>query len=128
MRGALLLSLCFAAATTGCAIPPKATPIFTSSQPTTIVLATAIIAPEALVNVVTDAVSVAPESAVVIAAAAAAAAPNQAATIRATVVKLAPADADTIAAVTKVKRGQAVTRIEIPNHDRLAALVERATR
>ena len=129
MCRALILSVCVAAATCGCAKLPKSIPFFTSAQPTTIVLATAIIAPEALLMVVTDAVSVAPESAVAIAAAAAAAAPGQAQAIRAAVLRLVPGEADAIVAVTKVKRrGPVVARIEIPNHDSLAALVERATR
>lgn len=113
----------------GCAKLPKATPIFLSAQPTTVVLATAIIAPEALLAVVEDAVKAAPESAVVIAAAAAAAAPRQALAIRATVVRLVPMEADAIVAVTRVtRRAPVVARIDIPNHDSLATLVERATR
>ena len=129
MSRRLILSLCVAAATCGCAALPKATPIFTSAQPTSIVLATAIIAPEALLAVVTEAVSAAPESAVVIAAAATAVAPEQAPAIRAAVLRFAPTEAAAIVEATRVRRrGPVVARISIPNHDNLTALVERATR
>ncbi|MBI1734915.1 MAG: hypothetical protein HYR51_07055 [Candidatus Rokubacteria bacterium] len=118
-----------AALAAGCAKLPVTTPLLMSAQPTTIVLATALIAPESLVAVVTEAVQRAPELAVAIAAAAAAAAPGQASAIRTAVVRLAPADADAIVAVTKVKRrGPVVARVDIPDPDRLAALVERSTR
>jgi hypothetical protein len=129
MSRRLILALCVAAATCGCATLPTATPIFTSAQPTTIVLATAIIAPEALLTVVTEAVSAAPESAVVIAAAATAVAPEQAPAIRAAVLRLVPTERTAIVEATRVRRrGPVVTQISIPNHENLAALVERATR
>ena len=124
--GPVILSAALAA---GCATLPAATPLLTTAQPTAIILATALIAPDALLSVVTDAVQRAPESAVAIAAAAAAAAPTQASAIRTAVVRLVPADADAIVAVTKVKRrGPVVARVDIPDPDRLAALVERSTR
>lgn len=112
----------------GCAKAPKMTPIFMSAQPTTVVLATAIIAPEALLAVVEDAVKANPESAVAIAAAAAAAAPSQAVAIRTAVVRLAPMEADAIVAVTRVTRRPVVARMDIPSFDSIANLVERATR
>lgn len=117
------------AVTTGCAKMPSSTPLLLSAQPATIVLATAIIAPEVLVPVVIEAVQAAPDSAVVIAAAATAGAPDQAGAIRAAVVRLVPTQAEAIVAVTRVTRGgPVVTRVEIPSPDRIAALVERATR
>jgi hypothetical protein len=112
----------------GCAKSPKMTPIFMSAQPTTVVLATAIIAPEALLAVVEDAVKANPESAVAIAAAAAAAAPSQAVAIRTAVVRLAPMEADAIVAATRVTRRPVVARMDIPSYDSIANLVERATR
>lgn len=125
----LVVGICVSIALlSGCAKVPKMTPIFMSAQPTTVVLATAIIAPEALLAVVQDAVKAAPESAVVIAAAAATAAPTQALAIRAAVVRLVPMEADAIVAATRVTRRALVARIEIPSYDTLANLVERATR
>jgi hypothetical protein len=116
------------AALAGCAKVPKSTPILLSAEPTMIVLATAIIAPDALVAVVSDAVMAAPDSAVAIAAAAVAGAPDQALAVRAAVVRLAPLDAAAVVAVTTVRRrGPVFARVEIPNADRLASLVERAT-
>ena len=125
----LILTLCLSAAVAGgCARPPKSTPIFLSAQPSAIVLAAAIIAPETLLNVVVEAVKAAPDSAVAIAAAATAGAPDQAAAIRANVTRLSPMDAEAITAATKPAPRSSVTRIDIPNHDRLMAIVERATR
>lgn len=113
----------------GCARVPSSTPLLLSAQPATMVLATAIIAPEMLVSVVSDAVRVAPEFAVAIAAAATAGAPDQASAIRAVVIRLAPTEAEAIVAVTRVKRRTpAVTTVTIPDHDKILALVERATR
>lgn len=120
--------LLVAAVFAGCANAPKFTPMLLTAEPTAIVLATAIIAPEALVAVVTEAVKAAPESAVVLAAAATAGAPDQALAIRAAVVSLAPLDAAAIVAVTTVKRrGPVVARLAIPNPDNLLSLLERAT-
>ncbi|MBI2204174.1 MAG: hypothetical protein HYU41_10030 [Candidatus Rokubacteria bacterium] len=117
-----------AAVFAGCASVPKSTPLLLSAEPTAIVLATAIIAPEALVTVVSEAVKAAPESAVVLAAAATAGAPDQALAIRAAVVRLAPLDAAAIVAVTTVKRrGPVIARLSIPNPDSMLSLLERAT-
>jgi hypothetical protein len=125
----VVVAVVVAAALVGCARVPSSTPLLMSAQPVTVVLATAIIAPEMLVSVAIDAVTAAPESAVVIAAAATVGAPEQASAIRAALVRLAPADAEAIVAVTKVKRRTpAFTRVTIPDHDNILALVERATR
>lgn len=125
---AISVAVLVAAAMAGCARPPKSTPLLLSAEPIAIVLATAIIAPEALVSVVTDAVKAAPDSAVTIAAAAMAGAPDQAAAIRAAVVHLAPLDSAAIVAVTTVKRrAPVVARISIPKPDNMLSLLERAT-
>jgi len=119
----------FAGLVAGCASVPSSTPLMLSAQPTTVVLATAIIAPEHLIQVVSDAVKASPDSAVVIAAAAMAGAPDQASAIRNAVIQLAPTDAEAVIAVTKVKRRTpVVASIRIPDHDNITRLVERATR
>jgi len=125
---AISAAVLIAAALAGCAKAPKSTPMLLSAEPIAIVLATAIIAPEALVSVVTEAVKAAPSSAVALAAAATAGAPDQAAAIRAAVVHLAPLDAAAIVAVTTVKRrAPVVARVSVPNPDNILSLLERAT-
>lgn len=122
------LLLLMVVAATACARPTMSTPLLLSAQPIAIVLATAIIAPDALVGLVRESVEASPQSAVPVAAAASAAAPDQALTIRATVIRLVPAAAEAVVAVTKVPRRAVAARVDIPTHETVAALVERATR
>ena len=112
----------------GCATASSRAPLLTSAGPTTVILGTAIIAPDALLGVVEDAIRASPEHAVVIAAAAAAAAPKQATAVRVAAVRLVPEYAEAIFEVTTVKTRRVVARLDIPSYDRLAALVENATR
>ena len=112
-----------------CASVPSSTPLMLSAHPVTVVLATAIIAPELLIQVVSDAVKASPDSAVIVAAAAMAGAPDQASAIRNAVIQLAPTDAEAVIAITKTKRRTpVVASIRIPEYENIARLVERATR
>lgn len=116
------------AASTGCAVTAGTPLISAQPEPVGAVLATAIIAPEALVPVVIEAVTASPEDAVEIATAATMAAPDQALVIRTAVVRLvSDGDLEAVVAATKPRR-RPVPRLEIPRPDRIEALVERATR
>ena len=93
-----------------------------------VILGTAIIAPDALVNVVTETARADRGGAPAIAAVAASGAPDQSAAIRSAVISVAPAEATAVAAATRTTRtAPAVTRVAIPNPDRLALLVADAT-
>lgn len=119
-----LAVLALVVTTTACATAPKATPLMLSAEPVAIVMATAIIAPEALVTVVTDAVKASPTSAIAIASAAALAAPDQALAIRSIVVQAAPLNAAEIVRVTAVKRRQVVAQIRVPKADEMLAILK----
>ncbi|MBI2204360.1 MAG: hypothetical protein HYU41_10980 [Candidatus Rokubacteria bacterium] len=127
MRELTILTLVLAAAllAAGCAAL-SGTPSPSTAAPAPVVAA-GMMAPEEVVPAVTEAVKSSPASAAAIAGASSVAVPDQAAGIRSAVIRLAPDDAASIVAATDVKpRPPAVTRVEIPNPDRVATIVASA--
>lgn len=114
----------------GCAGVPRATPLLLSGSSLPIVMATAIIAPQELVNVTRAAVKAEPHQAAVIASMAVRCAPDQAAAIRAEVVRLVPEQAETIVKVTKpvVQWLPRRLALRVPTWEETQAIVDKALR
>jgi hypothetical protein len=127
-RLSTIVSLLAAPILAACATTVSPTPPFMSAPKAPIVLATAIVAPDAVVPLVTDEVKADPQSAVVIAAAATAGVPERASEIRTAVIRVAPSSAEAVVAVTDVSAPRPAASRDIPDPRHVAMLVENADR
>ena len=131
MRSARILMVgCVAVLTAACASALSKTPVLLGSHTLSVVMATAIILPDEIVDVTRTAVKADTAHAALIAATAVSVAPQQAAAIRAAVIQSAPDQAEAIISATKLALRRLPTRVDVRvrTADEVLALVDRATR